>query len=573
MTNERDDSMETTRAKCDPESSAVQVDDDADTDSGNSPPLAGDRSSRHHKPSNTEVATTKTGTAADLSHEAQEPTADPQTSEEEEALRELSHEDPELAEEARRLIAGFSDLDRARESGETDIARLEAKRYPNRKTGEPVITAKWDDDTLRVEPVTSQNARMILSAQATDPKNGHYLARQGRTAQTPHAFVLWHRLVEELPEAWCWWPIGIVTFAQPWWSVCRGVAGPEYEKKVLECTRLWVEPFFSEDPWAADDPKPNRIPGLASKFLRRAIEQLPHSYLFVVTYADPSVGHTGKYTYGEAGFYEARPSNCKVNVPVPKGWTGHPGTPSRRAVEKRKRAGTYQKGMSRTLMVAEDAGGEDNIELRPREPKHRWLCVRRPELKGRVRPDWRPLNEKGHEEDAAGTKPSKKCPEGPQRVLSDEELFQAIVGKPLEAVRREAGEEKRPTGGGKLSFGWKRSRRARKRARRRFSDFWRTVRYVAQRQENEEASFGCSQMVAAAGKNGAQQPTDPDLPVAMESPASVVGGIGHHPSQAPVQMDTSARSPSSPSDRASEVPPVRWTVDGLRDQFSGWLLS
>ena len=23
----------------------------------------------------------------------------------------------------------------------------------------------------------------------------------------------------------------------------------------------------------------------------------------------------------------------------------------------------------------------------------------------------------------------------------------------------------------------------------------------------------------------------------------------------------------------TEVPPVRWTVDGLRDQFSGWLLS
>src|SRR5437016_4953278 len=182
MRNEEDGTMETTETKAEPGSGAVQVNDDAYTDSGTSPPLAEKASIHDAEPGRTKVAAPNSGdgeTSAHLAHDQMcAPPDDPQTSDDDEALRELSSEDPELAEEARRFIAGFRDFDRARESGGTDIARLEAKRYPNRKTGEPVITAKWDDALLRVEPITSKNARKILNAQATDPKNGHYLVRQ-----------------------------------------------------------------------------------------------------------------------------------------------------------------------------------------------------------------------------------------------------------------------------------------------------------------------------------------------------------------------------------------------------------
>ena len=101
MTNERDDSMETTGTTTEVGSGAVQVDDDANTDSGNSPPPAEDASDYLAEPSTTEVAATKIGTAADLSHDTL-PTDAPETSDDEDPLRDLSPEDQELA---RRFIA------------------------------------------------------------------------------------------------------------------------------------------------------------------------------------------------------------------------------------------------------------------------------------------------------------------------------------------------------------------------------------------------------------------------------------------------------------------------------------
>jgi hypothetical protein len=107
MTNDGDDSMETTETRTEG-SGAVQVDDDANTDSGTSPPLAENTSDHHAEPSTPKVAAAETGAGPDLSHETQPPTDTPQTSESEELPADLSAKDQELA---RGLMAWARDMD------------------------------------------------------------------------------------------------------------------------------------------------------------------------------------------------------------------------------------------------------------------------------------------------------------------------------------------------------------------------------------------------------------------------------------------------------------------------------
>jgi len=284
--------------------------------------------------------------------------------------RHLAEESRERQEEMLTLLLGFKLA--SRHKAERSIARLETMRYTNRKSGQPVVTANWDE-TLRVEPIPTKEATQILAAQATDEENGHYLERKGQHAKgATFAFALKHRL--KLGSEW--WTIGIVTFARPTATVCKGVAGRD-ERNVIDCSRLWVERFYSEDPWAADDPKSKPIPGLTCEFLKRAIKQLPPWCLFVTTYADPTVGHTGTHTYGEAGFIYAGQSLDTFIDWVPPGCTGNQRTPGKKAYDQARREGWYRKGMPRGKMIARVSGVPESLLIPKRRcAKHRWLLVR-----------------------------------------------------------------------------------------------------------------------------------------------------------------------------------------------------
>src|SRR6266478_5704234 len=83
--------------------------------SGTSPPSTDDPSIHHREPGRTKVPPPNSGdskTSPDLAHDQTcAPPDDPQTPDEDEALRQLSHEEPELAEEVRRVIAWARDMD------------------------------------------------------------------------------------------------------------------------------------------------------------------------------------------------------------------------------------------------------------------------------------------------------------------------------------------------------------------------------------------------------------------------------------------------------------------------------
>lgn len=80
------------------------------------------------------------------------------------------------------------------------------------------------------------------------------------------------------------WPVGIVTYGQPASpSLCKGVAGEENRKKVLELNRLVLYPEYNGGNYA-------------SYLVGQSLKQLPHG-TFVVSYADWGGWHHVGYVY------------------------------------------------------------------------------------------------------------------------------------------------------------------------------------------------------------------------------------------------------------------------------------
>lgn len=82
--------------------------------------------------------------------------------------------------------------------------------------------------------------------------------------------------------------IGVVTYGQPASpSLCRGLAGEENKKYVLELNRLVILPEYNGK-------------NLASMLVSKSLKLLPHR-TFVVSYADSGWGHVG-YIYQATNF-------------------------------------------------------------------------------------------------------------------------------------------------------------------------------------------------------------------------------------------------------------------------------
>lgn len=126
------------------------------------------------------------------------------------------------------------------------------------------MTHKYD--CLRVERISYQNAKPFIV-------NIHY-ARRMPCVQ--YAFGLFDG---DYP-----FPVGVVTYGQPASpSLCKGIAGEQNRKNVLELNRLVLYPEYNGDNYA-------------SFLVSHSLKLLPR-YTFVVSYADwGGWGHVG-YVY------------------------------------------------------------------------------------------------------------------------------------------------------------------------------------------------------------------------------------------------------------------------------------
>jgi hypothetical protein len=136
---------------------------------------------------------------------------------------------------------------------------------------------------------------------------------------------------------------GVMSFGTPVSStLLKGVCGPEWKQHVCELNRLVINEVG--------------VKNLASYFVARAISMLPMPKV-IVSYADPSKGHTG-YVYQAANFIYTGLSTMTYD-PVVKGHEGkHHGT-----------AG-MGRGMTKDQMSAKYG---DDVYWRPRDRKHRYI--------------------------------------------------------------------------------------------------------------------------------------------------------------------------------------------------------
>ena len=104
--------------------------------------------------------------------------------------------------------------------------------------------------------------------------------------------------------------IGIVTFGQPASpSLCKGVAGEEYRKQVLELNRLVFLPTHNSKNYA-------------SMLVGRALKMLPKN-IFVVSYADwGGWGHVG-YVYQATNFLYTGMTKRRTDIYSPSGHSRH----------------------------------------------------------------------------------------------------------------------------------------------------------------------------------------------------------------------------------------------------------
>lgn len=103
--------------------------------------------------------------------------------------------------------------------------------------------------------------------------------------------------------------VGIVTYGQPaspW--LCKGVAGDEYRKRVIELNRLVV---------ASDAPK-----NAASILVGRSLRQLPKG-LFVVSYADAGGWNHVGYVYQATNFLYTGMTKKRTDIYSESGHSRH----------------------------------------------------------------------------------------------------------------------------------------------------------------------------------------------------------------------------------------------------------
>jgi hypothetical protein len=115
----------------------------------------------------------------------------------------------------------------------------------------------------RIEPIDYHTAMKIVV-------ENHYLHRK---ASCSYAFGLFRRSDSEL--------MGVITYGSPVSStLCKGIAGEEYRKEVIELTRLWIDDSVGRN---------------AESFLiGNTIKEVPKK--IIVSFADPTEGHAG-YVY------------------------------------------------------------------------------------------------------------------------------------------------------------------------------------------------------------------------------------------------------------------------------------
>ena len=103
--------------------------------------------------------------------------------------------------------------------------------------------------------------------------------------------------------------IGICTFGQPPSpSLCRGIGGEQYRKRVLELNRLCLLPNKNK-------------PNYASKLVGNALRQLPKGF-YIVSYADTAWGHCGAI-YQACNFIYTGLSAKRTDVYSPSGHARH----------------------------------------------------------------------------------------------------------------------------------------------------------------------------------------------------------------------------------------------------------
>lgn len=94
--------------------------------------------------------------------------------------------------------------------------------------------------------------------------------------------------------------VGVVTYGQPASpSLCKGIAGEENRKNVLELNRLCFKPEFNGN---------NR----ASFLVSHSLKMLPN-HTFVVSYADTGWNHVG-YVYQASNFYFSGTTKPRTDI-------------------------------------------------------------------------------------------------------------------------------------------------------------------------------------------------------------------------------------------------------------------
>jgi len=135
---------------------------------------------------------------------------------------------------------------------------------------------------------------------------------------------------------------GIITFGLPATPfVARGLCGKEYEKEVLELSRLVLN---------SDVPKNS-----ASFLVSNSLKLLPEKYKIIVSYADTSVGHKG-YIYQATNFFYTG-----LTIPM-KEW--------------RKKGDTLHSQNVCKEKSLEERKKDDSFEQIYRPQKHRYIIFR-----------------------------------------------------------------------------------------------------------------------------------------------------------------------------------------------------